>query len=234
MKLLRPNCRDQLTAEDFSFITEALGSETDRKFLMELLTDPEMRDMILDQDNLRDVILDNPKFLHITPHLYFYVLVRQTLRRAGIDDRQLSDYVAEVLTDFTDTDGCRQSLPDNVKDSSYLFEMMAALQAADDQTAFQIRAHIGNRSLFMTGIFAENLQERTWRKGAPDISYYEQMGAANFLAASHHRLADEFEVTEVYEKLGERFHETRIALNDMRDRYLSVGDVEPPSSLLLN
>lgn len=234
MKLLRPNCRDQFTSEDFSFITDALGSETDRDVLIDLLSDPEMRDMILDQDKLRDVILDNPKFLHITPHLYFYVLVRQTFRRAGIDDRQLTDYVAEILADFTNTDGQRQSIPDNVKDSSYLFEMMAALQEADDQTAFQIRAHIGNRSLFMTGIFAENLRERTRRRGAPDISYYEQMGAANFRAASNHRLADEFEVTEVFEKLGDRFHETRIALNAMRDRYLSVGDVEPPSNLLLN
>ena len=225
MKLLRPNCRDQFTSEDLAFITEALGSETDRDVLFDLLTDPEMRDMILDQDKLRDVILANPKFLHITPHLYFYVLVRQTLRRAGIDDRQLTDYVAEVLTDFSNAEGRRRSLPDNVKDSSYLFEMMAALQEADDQTAFQIRAHIGNRSLFMTGIFAENLKERTRRRGAPDISYYEHMGAANFRAASHHRLADEFEVSEVFEKLGDRFHETRIALNDLRERYLAMDDI---------
>lgn len=153
MKLLRPNCRDQFTHEDFAFITDALGSETDRDVLLDLLTDPEMRDMILDQDKLRDVILENPKFLHITPHLYFYVLVRQTFRRGGIDDRELTDYVAELLTDFTNSDGQRRSLPDNVKDSSYLFEMMAALQEADDQTAFQIRAHIGNRSLFMISIW---------------------------------------------------------------------------------
>ena len=234
MNLIRPNCREQLTNEDVEFIIEALGTAHDRNFLSDLLTDPEIRDLILDQDKLRSAILDNPHFLHITPHLYFYVLVRQTMKRAGIDDRELADYVAEVLADFSTTDSQRQALPDNVKDSSYLFEMMAALQEADDQTAFQIRAHIGNRSLFMTGIFAENLRERTRRRGAPDISYYEQMGAANFRAASHHRLADEFEVSRVFETLGERFHDARLALNEMQERYLSIGEIEPPASLLLN
>jgi hypothetical protein len=234
MNLIRANCRDQLSIEDVEFIVEALGNANDRNVLSELLTDADTRDLILDQDKLRDAILDNPQFLHITPHLYFYVLVRQTMRRAGIDDRELADYVSEVLADFSNADTQRRSLPDNMRDSSYLFEMIAALSEADDQTAFQIRAHIGNRSLFMTGIFADNLRERTRRRGAPDISYYEHMGATNFRAASNHRLADEFEVSHVYETLSERFHETRMALNELRERYLSVGDVEPPASLLLN
>lgn len=234
MKLIRANCREQLSCDDVDFIVEALGTANDRHFLSDLLTDEGTRDLILDADKLRDAILDNPQFLHITPHLYFYVLVRQTMRRAGIDDRELADYVAEVLTDFSKTDAHRKSLPDNVRDSSYLFEMIAALQDADDQTAFQIRAHIGNRSLFMTGIFAENLRERTRRRGSPDISFYEQMGANSFRTASHHHLADEFEVSHVFGTLGERFHETRIALNDLKDRYLSLGDIEPPTSLLLS
>ncbi len=234
MNLIRPNCREQFSSEDIDFIVEALGTANDRNFLSELLTDEDTRDLILDEDKLRGAILDNPQFLHITPHLYYYVLVRQTMRRGGIDDRELADYVSEMLADFSNSEARRRSLPDNVRDSSYLFEMIAALSEADDQTAFEIRAHIGNRSLFMTGIFAENLRERTRRRGAPDISYYEQMGAASFRAASHHRLADEFEVSHVYETLGERFHETRMALNDLRDRYLSVGDIEPPGSRLLN
>jgi len=234
MNLIRPNCREQLSAEDLEFIIEALGTAHDRDFLSELLTDADTRDLILDQDKLRAAILDNPQCLRITPHLYFYVLVRQTMKRAGIDDRELADYVAEVLANFSGAHSRRQALPDNVKDSSYLFEMLAALEEVDEQGAFQIRAHIGNRSLFMTGIFAENLKERTRRRGAPDIAYYEQMGAASYRAASHHRLAGEFEVSRIFETLGERFHETRLALNEMRERYLRLGDVEPPDSLLLN
>lgn len=234
MNLIRPNCRDQFTSEDIDFILDALGTVDDRDVLHDLLVDPEMRDLILDQDKLREAILEHPQFIRITPHLYFYVLVRETLQRAGIDDRVLTDYVAEVLADFSSSDARRKSLPDNVKDSSYLFEMFAALREADDQTAFQIHAHIGNRSLFMTGIFAENLRARTERRGAPDIGYYEQMGAHSFREASHHRLADEFEVSHVFEALGDCFHETRLALNELSERYLNLNEVDPPSNLLLN
>ena len=135
MNLIRPNCRDQFSSEDIDFILETLGTADDREVLHDLLVDPEMRDLILDQDQLRDAILEHPQFLKISPHLYFYVLVRETLQRAGIDDRELTDYVAEVVADFSSSETRRKSLPDNVKDSSYLFEMIAALQEASCKAA---------------------------------------------------------------------------------------------------
>ena len=234
MTVIRPTCRTRFSSEDFSFILTALGSDGDQKFLHELLIDPETRDLILDHEQLTRAILDNPECLQISPHLYFYVLVRQTLRHSGIDDRELADYVAEVLADFLHRDASKRALPDNVRDNSYLFEMFATLQGANEQTAFQLRAHIANRSLFLTGLCADNLRERTRRRGAPDIAYYEQVGAASFHAASRNRLADEFELAHIYESLGDRFHETRIALNRLIDRHLSMGDITPPAGLLLN
>jgi hypothetical protein len=234
MNVIRPTCRSQFSEEDFNFILGALGSDGDECFLHELLIDPETRDLILDHENLAVAILDNPGCIHISPHLYFYVLVRQTMKRTGIDDRELTDYVAEVLAAFLHPDSPGRSLPAQVRDSSYLFEMFAALQGADEPTSFQIRAHIGNRSLFLTGMFLEHLKERTRRRGAPDITYYEQMGAASFRAASRNRLADKFEVAAVYNALGDCFHETRLALNKIADRHLMMGDPPPPAGLFLN
>jgi len=232
--VIRPNCRDQFSEEDFDFILQTLGTVGDRKFLQDLLTDPDSRNLILDDEKLSRAVLDNPECVTISPHLYFYVLVRKTLQRAGVRDRELTDYVAEMLADFMRRESPRRSLPDNVKDDSYLFEMFAALRDADEQTSFQIRAHIGNRTLFLTGVCAENLRERTRRRGAPNIEYYEQLGASSFRAASQNRLAGEFEVARVYESLGERFHETRLALNEMTERHLAIGDLRPAAGLLLN
>lgn len=232
--VIRPNCRDQFTEQDFDFILKTLGTVGDRKFLQDLLTDPDSRDVILDDEKLKQTVLDDPDCVAISPHLYFYVLVRQTLREAGVSDRELADYVAELLADFMHRESPRRSLPDNVKDDSYLFEMFAALRDADEQTAFRIRAHIGNRSLFLTGVCADNLRERTRRRGAPDIAYYEQLGAASFRHASRNRLAGEFEVARVYETLGRQFHETRLALNDLAERHFAMGDLRPPAGLLLN
>ena len=87
MNLIRPNCCDQFTSEDIDFILESLGTPDDRDVLHDLLIDPKMRDLILDHDKLRDAILEHPQFLKITPHLYFYVLVRATLQRAARDFR---------------------------------------------------------------------------------------------------------------------------------------------------
>lgn len=234
MKVIRPNCRDRFSQDDFDFIATTLGALGDQQFLLELLTDPDSRDLLLDDDKLTGAVLDNPECIAISPQLYFYVLVRQTLRRTGVQNRELTDYVAAMLADFMHRDAPRRSLPDNVKDDSYLFEMLAALRDADTQTSFQIRAHIGNRTLFMTGICADNLRERTRRRGAPDLEFYESVGASSFREASRNRLAGEFDVARVYEALGEQFRRTRLALNEMTDRHLSLGDIRPPENLLLN
>lgn len=234
MNVIRPNCRDQFTAQDFDFIVRTLGGTGDRRFLLDLLADTDSRDLILDDEGLARFVLDDPGCVAISPHLYFYVLVRRVFLRVDIADRELADYVAELLADFTHRDSPRRSLPDNVNDDSYLFEMFAALRDADEQASFQIRAHIGNRSLFLTGLWAENLRERSRRRGAPDIGYYEQIGASSFRAASLNRLAGEFEVARVYEALGERFHETRLALNEVTDRHLSMGDFWGTNTRLLN
>lgn len=234
MMVIRPNCRDQFSEKDFDFILKTLGTVGDRRFLQDLIMDPETRNLILDDEKLSCAVLDDPECVTISPHLYFYVLVRKTLQRAGVSDRELADYVAEMLADFIYRDSPRRSLPDNVKDDSYLFEMFAALRDADEQASFQIRAHIGNRTLFLTGVCADNLRERTRRRGAPDLEYYEQLGASSFRAASQNRLAGEYEVARVFESLGDHFHETRLALNEMTERHLSIGEPRPPVGLLLN
>jgi hypothetical protein len=234
MTIICPNCRDQLSRQDFAFIVSTLATPTDGQFLQELLVDAETRDLILDTEELGRALLDLPGFVHISPQLYFYVLVRRNLRGAGIEEREIADYVASVLVSFICRDRTRRSLPENVCDDSYSFELLAALGHADEATSFQLRGYIGNRSLFLTGLWADRLRARTERKGAPDIRFYQQLGAGCFQVASHNRLAGEFEVERVYETLGERFHETRLALNEMAERHLAIGDLQPPETPLLN
>ena len=106
--------------------------------------------------------------------------------------------------------------------------MLAALQTADDHTAFSIRAHIGNHSLFLSGVFPEHILHRAERRGAPGLSYYEQLGRANYRAASTHRLAARYELASVFDTLAERFEPARRALNDLSERVLSLGDPELP------
>lgn len=56
------------------------------------------------------------------------------------------------------------------------------------------------------------------------MKYYESLGRTHFGAASDHRLAQKYEVAEIFSTLSERFETTRRALNDIADRLFSIGD----------
>jgi hypothetical protein len=115
----------------------------------------------------------------------------------------------------------------------YLFEMMAALRTADDRTSFHIRVHIGNHSLFLSGVFPERIRLRAEKRGFPDLKYYESLGRSQYRAASDHRLAQRYDLTNVLGTLSERFEATRRALNDISDRLFSLGDTNYSLEALL-
>jgi hypothetical protein len=225
MKLIQPNCRTQFAAEDIDFILSVLGAKLgNAECLIRLLADEESRDLILDDESLLHALLERGGCLRVTSHFYFYVLVRNVFRRADIHDRAVADYVAELLAEFARAEQSRCILPGQPNVLDYFFEMLAALQTADDRTSFQIRVHIGNHSLFLSGVFHERIRFRAEMKGFPDLKYYEALGRTQYRAASDHRLAQRYELTSILSTLSERFDASRRALNDISDRLFSLGD----------
>ena len=225
MKIIQPNCRVQFAAEDMNFIRSVLGRKLgDAELLVKLLTDEESRDVLLDDEQIFHALLERGGCLRVSTHFYFYILVRHVFRRAGIEDRTVADYVAEMLAEFARAEQSRCVVPGQPAPLDYFFEMLAALQTADDRAAFQIRAHIGNYSLFLSGIFPERIRERAERRGFPDLKYYEALGRSHYGTASDHRLAQRYELAAIFSTLAERFGTTRLALNDISDRLFSLGD----------
>ncbi|HUL51156.1 MAG TPA: hypothetical protein VLU94_01095 [Candidatus Nitrosotalea sp.] len=225
MNVIQPNCRVRFTAEDVEFVVSALGKATGAaQTLVGLLADEESRDLILDDERLYHALLERRGCLKVSCHFYFYVLVRRVFTRAGIEDRMVADYVAEVLAEFSRQERSRCSVPGQSEPLDYFFNMLAALRTADDHTSFYIRAHIGNHSLFLAGVFPERIRYRAEHKGFPDLKYYEELGRMNYRVAGDHRLARKFELSPIFATLSERFQTTRLALNDLADRLLSLGD----------
>ena len=235
MKLIQPNCRIQFTAEDIEFIVSVLGTkQNDSINLITLLSDEATRDLILDDEALFHAFLEQGGCLRVSNHFYFYVLVRHVLRRAGIDDRVVADYVAEVLCEFSRTERARLLVPGSNNALEYLFEMIAALEKADERTRFCLRAHIGNHSLFLAGVFPDRIRFRAENRGSPDLRYYEALGRSSFRVASDHRLADRYALAPVFSTLADRFQEARLALNDVSQRLFSLGDIEYPGLFRAN
>jgi hypothetical protein len=225
----------QFAAEDVAFILSVLGSKIGTaECLIKLLADEESRDVILDDEALLHALLERGGCLRVSSRFYFYILVRNVFRRSGVEDRAVADYVAEVLAEFAQAERARCVVPGRLNSLDYFFEMLSALNSADDRTSFLIRAHIGNYSLFFSGVFPDRIRFRAEVRGFPDVKYYDSLGRANFRAASDHHLAQRYDVAEIFNTLSERFETTRRALNDISDRLFSISDSNYALETLLN
>lgn len=230
LSVIQANSRVRLTAADVDFILATLENRPgSAENLTRLLADDETRDLLLDDEMLLRAVLEQRNCLRISPQFYFYVLVRHAFRRSGLEDRCMADYVASVLAEFSSVDRLCCTVKGQPQPMEYFFDMLAALQTVDEATRFFIRAHIGNHSLFLSGVFPDRIRFRSETRGAPGLSYYEGLGRSNFKAASDHRLARHYELDGLFNTLADRFQETRRALNDLRDRLVTLG--EPDFSL---
>ena len=235
MKMIQPNCRVQFAAEDIDFILSVLGQRLGTaECLIKLLADEDSRDLILDDEALFQALLERRGCLRVTSRFYFYILVRHVFRRSDIQDRSVADYVSEVLSEFSSTERSKCVLPGQINSLDYFFEMMTALEKADDRTRFFIRVHMGNHSLFLAGVFPDRIRFRAEARGFPDLKYYENIGQTQYRVASDHRLAERYALTKVLSTLAERFQTTRLALNDIAERLFSLGDPRYPLETLLN
>lgn len=230
--MIRANCRERFTVADFDFVVRTLArSRTDHVSLVELLSDAQTRDSVLDLPRLVDAILCHAGHLCISSHFYFYVLARHVLRDVGITDRKLCDYVASLLETFSRANGLRSPHATEDCGRQYVSDMLIALTHATPEQTFLLRAHVGNYSLFLSGIFHENTQRRSLR-GAPDLAFYEQVGRANYQLVASHATARRCELSDVYEELAGRFRDVRLALNRLSDQLLNL-DEEVSDHLLL-
>ncbi len=227
--MVQANCRTRFTAADFDFIVRTLSrSQRDAVSLVKLLTDADALDSLLDHESLIDAILSQNGHLAISPQLYFYVLTRRVLRRAGIEDRPLCDYLASLLDEFSRTAALRP--PPGTEPAAanrgtiYLSDLLLALRDANPTQTFFLRARLGDYALFLTGIFHENIERRRTRRGAPGCSFYEAMGRDSYRAVAQHEVARHRGLTDVFNGLAEQFHEVRLALNQLADRLFNLGD----------
>jgi hypothetical protein len=234
MKLIQSNCRAQFAAEDIEFILSVLGGKIGTAdCLIKLLADQDSRDLILDDEALLHALLERRGCLNVSSRFYFYILVRHALRRSDIQERVVADYVAELLAEFALAERSRCLVQGQPNPLEYFFEMLSALNTADDRTSFYIRVHMGNYSLFLSGVFPSRIRFRSEKRGFPDLKYYEEVGRTQFRAASDHRLAQRYDLTEILSTLSERFGATRLALNDIADRLFSLGDPDYSLEALL-
>jgi hypothetical protein len=228
--MIRANCRERFTAADFDFIVRTLArSQTDQVSLVDLLSDVETRDSVLDHPRLVDAILNHCGHLRISSQFYFYVLARHVLQQGGIGDRKLCDYVASLLETFSRSSQLQISESIGERVEQYIHDILIALTRATPEQTFLLRAHIGNYSLFISGIFHPAVAGQRNMRGGPDLEFYEQVGRTNYQLVASHATARRCELDDVFEGLADQFRDVRLALNQLSDRLLNLDDDLRPS-----
>jgi hypothetical protein len=218
MNVVQPNCRIQFTREDFALIRNALGGG---RGLEQLLQDDETLRDLLDDPHLVNAIQDNPAQLNISAHLYFYLLTRKVLREAHLPNRDVAEYLAEMLVYFADARHLKWQVAS--QSCEYFHEMLQLLPVADAETAFRTWTYMGNYALFMVGVFPERIQHRASRTGAPSVRFYAGVGMNSYRVASKHRLAAKYAVGEVLAGLAANFEPVCQALRRLTEQYLCLA-----------
>jgi hypothetical protein len=177
---------------------------------------------------LAKVILESPQRLPISPHLLFYVLCRKVLRETHVKSREAADFVASVLEGFMRMPRMEATDETGKRSMQYLSDIMQATNNAGTREAFLLRSHAANYALFISGLFADNVEKRTRQRGAPDLSFYEAVGQMNYRAASEYQEAKKFKLQVIYEELASGFREVRLALNDLASRLLHLDSSTAP------
>lgn len=188
-------------------------------------------DRLLDDPRVRNALLTDHRS-GASPEILAYVLVRQALLEGGIDDRGAADYIATLLLRF----GCG-SRAYRVSDGSdeefhYLVDIVMRAEGEEGKDSFLLRAHLGNYSLWISGLFPDYLEARVQRRGAPALSYYERMGATGYRMAAETREAESLGVEPILRNVAEDFSGVRRALNRIADRYLWPDAANPVNRLL--
>src|SRR2546427_2898912 len=172
LAMILANVRGRLRAQDFLLVAIALArGDAARRARYERRLLEQGPDELLDEPDLLAALLALRTLMVPSPALFAYVAVRHTLRAAGVDDRELADYLAALLLEFGDHDRHVRIRRTDDETYHYLVDMVEDLTGLDDagERAFLLRAHLGNYSLWLAGLFPDYIAARRSRKGGPDL-----------------------------------------------------------------
>jgi len=151
--------------------------------------------------------------------------------RLGVADPPLVDYLAEMLVHFVRTDAIYGIRTPTGERLSQVADMMAEARARQGVARRRVHRHIGDFTLFWTGLYPE-IAERQ-REGKKDsLLDYQDQGKRNYLLASRLPADTKSAPDEVLQRLSEHFDLCVYGLGEIRKQW-EDHDGESDAPLLL-
>jgi hypothetical protein len=219
--LITASCRTRITPEDLTFLIAALEkSDRERAPLRSLAEDPDALDRLLDSPLLFQRLLEAPKLLDVSPYFFYYVVVRRAFLDHGIEDRRVADYVGALLSHHV-----HGRAGGGASAGVYLVDLVREIaEARSSEHAFSLQTEVGDRALYLAGVFPDWIYHRHRYGRRPiDLDYYEEIGSRYYAVAARHEAAARLELADVLAFLAEAFVALRQALNDLVDDHLHIA-----------
>ncbi|HEY0038876.1 MAG TPA: hypothetical protein VGB66_19425 [Longimicrobium sp.] len=209
--MIKPNVRASFGRREAELLTSLVGPGGEERLREQGL------DALLDDTGVLRALVRSEGVSAVPAPLLFYVMVRHALMQREIQDRQLADYTAAVLLEFAMAGKAHRVDGGEGEPFFYLTDILGALERARGEREFLLRVHLGNFALWLGGVFPDYIAHRVQRRGAPPMSYYDEMGAAGFRMAAGSDLALRHGVGDLFLRAADRFRDVRSALNSLSD-----------------
>lgn len=167
-------------------------------------------------------ILDNKKL-----QTFFRDVVRQSFWQLGINDSTVTGYVADVLTDFAQSENLYRIRSRTGKRMESVVEILAdqpsnPVDEAQLLRERSLRKYLGDYALFMSGIFRSHVEGRGF------LDYYIEEGSRSYWTVSELDLSLYRTGFILFQELSKKFEYYSGALDYTRKAYFAAEPGEDP------
>ena len=147
--------------------------------------------------------------------------------RLGVADPLLVDYIAELLVRFVRSDDLYLVRTTRGQRLVQVTDMLAEAQHREGPARRQVHRHIGDFTLFWTGVYPEIAEGM--RRGSKDAFIdYQQQGKRAYWIASTIPVAEETPESDVLKRLSDQFELCVYGLGEVRRQWEQRGEEDPP------
>ncbi|MGH7458368.1 MAG: hypothetical protein ACREKN_04690 [Longimicrobiaceae bacterium] len=225
-RMIQPNVRASFGRLEAEFLLSLAGEGGESRLREEGV------DALLDDERVFRRLLRRGELETAPPRLVFYLLVRHSLLSRQLRDRRLADYTAALLIEFGKQGRAHQPGDGEEREFHYLADILLELERARGEREFLLRVHLGNFALWLAGVFPDHITHRVRRRGAPPLSYYDELGAAGFRGAARTGLAAQYGLGDLFVQAADEFSNLRSALNSLSDALFFPRPKDPVERVL--
>ena len=172
-----------------------------------------------------------------TLHRFFAGLTEYVFQSdLGVADPPLVDYISDMLVKFIRVDVLHKVRNLKGRPVSEVVEMVAEAEARIGDARREVHRHIGDFTLFWTGVYPESLRQMQGPAKKDHFVDYCAQGKRAYLIASSIEADRECDAPgEVLERLGRQFEMCAYGLREIRREWeRRDGDADAPTPIWVN